>query len=259
MNEPTPDLEALLFDAAAGDLSPDDAERLRAAIEADPSIARLLDEQRSMAAEVAATPMTGLERARLHRAVSGAIAPTPARPVSWHRWAFAVAAVVVVVVAGGFALFGGELGGTFGDISAEVASAPAADTDSAGAGDFAGGADESEEAARAEGEAATGLAPEVGDDTADAAAGDGSVAFPACPGTVEPGDEPTVGWSTPEDALAGLDDVPGGSMPPGGEPVLEVSGDVAVISWFDEGRLVQQVELTLTDEWHVSGRISCTP
>lgn len=265
MNELPPDLEALIFDAAAGDLSPEDAERLRAAIDADPSVADLVADQRSVASGLAPVPMSDLERARVHRTVRAAISPSTRATPGWARWAVAGAAAVVVVAAGGFALLSGGLDDQFGDIGAEVAptESATADLDTAADGEerATSGDDAAEEST--EGDAATGLAPEAGDGAADAG---GTVAgFPACPGTIESaGDvaEETeamlVGWPTPEAAASALDDVPDTWGLYAGEPVVDTMGDVAVVSWFDADGLLQQVELELGDLWYLSRRVTCS-
>jgi hypothetical protein len=266
MTDLPPDLEALLFDAAAGDLTPEDAERLRGLIDADPSLAGLVDEQRSVAEAVATAPMTEIERARLHRGVGAATAPERAVPAPWVRWAFAAAAVVVVVVAGGFALLNSGLGDTFDDMSAEVGTIPTAVVDG-GATDGADryATDEAEESAPGDGEADTALVPEAGDDAADSA-GSASMPFPACPGEVESvGDfaeeteAMTQGWPNPEDAAAALDDVPGTWALYAGDPVVETIGDVAIVSWSDDAGLLQQVELQRSgDLWSVTRRVTCS-
>jgi hypothetical protein len=263
MTDLPPDLEALLFDAAAGDLTPEDAERLRELIEADPTVAGLVDEQRSVAEAVATAPMTDLERARLHRGVGAATAPEQAAPAPWVRWAFAAAAVVVVVVAGGFALLNSGSGTRFDNISAEIGTAPTTVVDG-GATDGADryATDEAQESAGA-GEADTALAPEAGDDAADA--GGAVMAFPACVGEIESVDDMalesdamTQAWTSPEAAAAALDEVPGTAALDADDPVVETMGDLAVVSWFDDGTLVQQVELELRGDWFVTRRVTCS-
>lgn len=172
----TPDLEALLADAATGDLGPEDAESLRAAITERPWLADLVDEQRIVASRLDPGPaagLTDLERARLRRSVldevagadpAPAISPSP-RPMPWARWAFAAAAAVVVVVVASVGLLSGRLGGdSFTSIGSEITSLPAESDDRAAA--------DTEEDAMSEAAAVPEADLGAGDEAADT--GDGS-------------------------------------------------------------------------------------
>lgn len=183
----TPDLEALLADAATGGLGPEDAERLRAAIAERPWLADLMEEQRTIAGHLDPGPATGLtdlERARLRRSVLDEVAGVdpgpvraPSRPRPWARWALAAAAAVVVVVVASVGLLSVRLGDDFAPIGQEITSLPTESDDR-----FAGDEDATSEAAVPE--ADLGGGDEEGDagdgaDTTDTA-GESALAIPSC-------------------------------------------------------------------------------
>lgn len=266
----TPDLEALLHDAATGDLSDEDARRLRALMADDPSLADLLDEQQAMAGALAAevAPLTDLERARLRQGILDevapvATAPTPSAP-RWARWAFSAAAVLVIVVGVASVLVGGGFFGGGGDASDG--------DDSTMAVSEADGAEESatDDAAFDRGEVAEapeseGAADEASDADGGAEGGAGAdtsgSAFPACPGEVVEA-EGLVSFDSVEDAAVALGaEVPTEWTLEFGEPMTLGDGTTVVLTWFDAtGSLTRQVELALSSDgmWTVSRSIDCT-
>lgn len=264
MTDLPPDLEALLFDAADGSLAPEDAARLDALIAADPALADLIAEQRHVAGIASFVDgLSELEQAALRRAVRTATPAPP--PAPWVRWALAVAAVVVVVTAGSFALSGGGA-----DMAADTAAIEGESLD-----DASGGADGSQDAveeAAPTADAAEDAARGADEATEEAGTEDGlygttgvAAPFPACDGTIETvGDftEETeamlVAYESPSAAADALDDVPDEWALYAGEPVVDEYPDVAVISWFAaDGSLLQQVELRGPDGWSVSARVTC--
>jgi len=99
MNDPSPspEIEALLADAASGDLAHDDAADLRHLLATDPALVDLLEEQRRVRSLFAteSSPLDDLERRRLHKGVVTALTPAK-RPTIWVRLVPAVAAMLVV-------------------------------------------------------------------------------------------------------------------------------------------------------------------
>lgn len=269
----TPDLEALLHDAAAGDLSDEDAERLRALADDDRSIAALAAEQRAVADALRAdvAPLTDVERARLRREVLDAVAPAgPAQTAAprWTRWAFSAAAVLVVVVGVASVLLGGGFftggGDDAADLSADATIAATESADDADESTDAGGDD----AAFDREEADIAEAPE----SDEAGAGDGGAdgggesatpdrPFPACPGEVVVAD----GLATFDSALEAADaldtDVPTEWDLEVGDQTTDGETTTSVLTWFDgSGSVVRQVELASSTDgvWSVARSIDCT-
>lgn len=263
----TPDLEALLADAATGDLDPEEAERLRAAIAERPWLADLVDEQRTIAGRLAPEPVTGLtdlERSRLRRSVLDQVterAPAAAaspRPMPWARWAFAAAAAAVVVVVASVGLLSGRLGDEFAPISQEITSASDEAADRVATGD-------------AEEEFATSEAavPEadLGADEADDAAGgadaadgaeESAIATPSCPTPGRSVDD-LVGqtFETQDEARTAAEAADSAAF--GGEPdPIDEPGGITWV-WRDEdGSVTGILELvTEGDGWRVARAEAC--
>ncbi len=261
----TPDLEALLADAASGDLGPEDAERLRAVIAERPWLAALVDEQRIIASRLDPGPaagLTDLERARLRRSVLDEVAgadPGPAtspspRPMPWARWAFAAAAAVVVVVASvGLLSTGG--GDSFTDIGQEIASAPA-ESDDRTAGDIEE-EDATSEAAVPEADLGGGDEAADADDGTDGA-GESALATPECAAPGRSIDE-LVGmvFADPDEARLAAE-----SFDPiafSGEPEpIDGPGRITWVWEGDTGRVTGILEVIAEDaEWRVERAETC--
>jgi anti-sigma factor RsiW len=107
---PSPEIEALIADAASGDLPHGDAAHLSRLLASDPALADLLEEQQRVRSLLSTepSPLDDLERRRLHKGVTAALAPTK-QPTIWVRLLPAVAAVLVVASVSTAALsrFGG--------------------------------------------------------------------------------------------------------------------------------------------------------
>jgi len=111
MNDPSPspEIEALIADAASGDLPHGAAADLSRLLASDPALADLLEEQQRVRSlfSTEPSPLDDLERRRLHKGVTTALAPTK-QPTIWVRLLPAVAAVLVVasVSTGALSRFG---------------------------------------------------------------------------------------------------------------------------------------------------------
>ena len=108
MNDPSPspEIEALIADAASGDLPHGAAADLSRLLAGDPALADLLEEQQRVRSlfSTEPSPLDDLERRRLHKGVTTALAPTK-QPAIWVRLLPAVAAVLVVASVSTAALF----------------------------------------------------------------------------------------------------------------------------------------------------------
>lgn len=163
--DPTPEIEALLADAAAGELSPVDAAELERLLADDPGLAELLDEQMAVRSLLAleSAPLGDLGKRRLRAAVTGALAPTP------RRWVLPTVAAAFVIVVGVGALLssGTPFGGGGSDATPPGLAATSFRAEYDDTGGVADGTDEtSTEADTAAGAMPTTTAA-AGEDTSD--------------------------------------------------------------------------------------------
>ncbi len=262
----SPEIEALVVDALAGDIDETGRARLDEAMAADPTLAAMLEEQQSVVEQFGApaTPLSELEAARLRLHVLDEVAPVaPATPSSqpkaspWVRWAFSAAAVLVLVV--GAVGFLNSRDDTFSPIGADLA-------DSA---TQSGAAEESSEIERLE-------APTSGADTDDAddfaaydsaesdAGADGGLDETAAGGPACEGEK--VRWITDivypdiETAVNRLVAEQPAGLEVEGRPVVEELTDLVVLTWFGDEGPETRLELEPADGgWQVVNETSCTP